>query len=95
MAKVRVHELAKELGQPSKVVLQKLQDMGEFVRSASSTIEAPVARRLREQFPGEKSGGTPAPGTPKPAGAPRPGGGSVPKPGSKPAPRAQAPAEPA
>jgi translation initiation factor IF-2 len=85
VAKVRVHELAKELGQPSKVVLQKLQDMGEFVRSASSTIEAPVARKLRGEFPAasgdsenkkggkpEKSGSAaPRPGAARP-GPPRP-----------------------
>ncbi len=51
MAKVRVYELAKELGVESKVVLAKLQDMGEFVRSASSTVEAPVVRKLKEVFP--------------------------------------------
>ena len=45
--KPRVHELAKELGVESKTVLAKLKEMGEFVKSASSTIEAPVARRLR------------------------------------------------
>ncbi|MGH3424758.1 MAG: translation initiation factor IF-2 N-terminal domain-containing protein, partial [Nocardioidaceae bacterium] len=50
MAKVRVHELAKEFGVPSKVVLSTLSDMGEYVRSASSTVEAPVERRLKEQF---------------------------------------------
>src|SRR6266508_375166 len=46
--KARVHELAKELGVSSKVVLTKLNELGEFVKSASSTVEAPVARRLRE-----------------------------------------------
>ncbi len=51
MAKVRVHELAKQLGMESKVVLAKLKEMGEFVTSASSTIEPPVARRLIEAFP--------------------------------------------
>ena len=51
MAKVRVYELAKELGVESKVVLAKLQEMGEFVRSASSTVEPPVVRRLREAMP--------------------------------------------
>ncbi len=51
MSKVRVYELAKELGYDSKTVLAKLQDMGEFVRSASSTIEPPVARRLKEALP--------------------------------------------
>ena len=54
MAKVRVHELAKQLGMESKEVLAKLQEMGEFVRSASSTIEPPVARRLIEAFPNAK-----------------------------------------
>ncbi|MCF8550815.1 MAG: translation initiation factor IF-2 N-terminal domain-containing protein, partial [Candidatus Nanopelagicales bacterium] len=58
MSKVRVYELAKELGYDSKTVLAKLQDMGEFVRSASSTIEPPVARRLKEALP---------PAEPKPA----------------------------
>ncbi len=46
---VRVHELAKELGVPSKVILSTLQDMGEYVKSASSTVEAPVVRRLNEE----------------------------------------------
>jgi translation initiation factor IF-2 len=50
VAKVRVYELAKELGVESKVVLTKLNELGEFVRSASSTIEAPVVRKLRESF---------------------------------------------
>uniref|UniRef100_UPI001179ACF4 translation initiation factor IF-2 N-terminal domain-containing protein n=2 Tax=unclassified Kineosporia TaxID=2626061 RepID=UPI001179ACF4 len=53
MAKVRVYELAKELGIESKVVMAKLQEMGEFVRSASSTVEPPVVRKLREDFPAE------------------------------------------
>ena len=57
MAKVRVHELAKQLGMESKVVLAKLKEMGEFVTSASSTIEPPVARRLIEAFPNAKVDG--------------------------------------
>ncbi|WP_283134335.1 translation initiation factor IF-2 [Rhizohabitans arisaemae] len=52
MAKVRVYELAKEFGVESKAVMAKLQEMGEFVRSASSTIEAPVVRKLKEAFSG-------------------------------------------
>ena len=51
MAKVRVYELAKELGLESKDLLAKFQEVGEFVRSASSTVEAPVVRRLMEKFP--------------------------------------------
>ncbi|WP_414974501.1 translation initiation factor IF-2 [Gordonia sp. (in: high G+C Gram-positive bacteria)] len=53
VAKARVHELAKELGVPSKTVLERLKEQGEFVKSASSTVEAPVARRLRESFAGQ------------------------------------------
>ena len=47
---VRVYELAKELGVESAVIMIRLQAMGEFVRSAASTVEAPLARRVREQF---------------------------------------------
>ncbi|MGV0750327.1 translation initiation factor IF-2 N-terminal domain-containing protein, partial [Mycolicibacter minnesotensis] len=63
MAKARVHELAKELGVTSKEVLARLSEQGEFVKSASSTVEAPVARRLRESF----GGGKPAPKAEAPA----------------------------
>jgi translation initiation factor IF-2 len=52
--KARVHELAKELGVTSKEVLARLNEQGEFVKSASSTVEAPVARRLREALGGGK-----------------------------------------
>ncbi|GFG85648.1 translation initiation factor IF-2 [Mycolicibacter algericus] len=55
MAKARVHELAKQLGVTSKEVLARLSEQGEFVKSASSTVEAPVARRLRESFGGGKA----------------------------------------
>ncbi|HYZ53270.1 MAG TPA: translation initiation factor IF-2 N-terminal domain-containing protein, partial [Streptosporangiaceae bacterium] len=82
MAKVRVYELAKEFGVESKAVMVKLQEMGEFVRSASSTIEAPVVRRLKEAFgpdgakqgQGQQAGrGAPtAPSAPR-RGTPRPG----------------------
>ena len=51
MSKVRVYELAKELGVESKVVLAKLAELGEFVRSASSTVEAPVVRKLKDAMP--------------------------------------------
>ena len=50
MAKPRVDELAKELGLDCRVIRSALEDMGEYVRSDSSTIEPPVARRLRERF---------------------------------------------
>ncbi|MBO4210467.1 translation initiation factor IF-2 N-terminal domain-containing protein, partial [Micromonospora echinofusca] len=79
--KARVHELAKELGVESKTVLAKLKEMGEFVKSASSTVEAPVARRLRGAFVASAGQSTPAapsaaapaaPSTPTPA-PPTPG----------------------
>jgi len=60
VAKVRVYELAKELNVESKAVMAKLQELGEFVRSASSTIEAPVVRRLREAFPAPAAPAAPA-----------------------------------
>jgi len=46
-----VHELAKELGKSSKEIIAKLNEFGEFVKSASSTIEAPVVRKLKDAFP--------------------------------------------
>ena len=61
MSKVRVYELAKELGVESKVVLAKLAELGEFVRSASSTIEAPVVRKLKDAMPAAEA----APAKPK------------------------------
>ncbi|MEM6109288.1 translation initiation factor IF-2 [Mycobacterium sp. 050272] len=63
--KARVHELAKELGVTSKQVLARLNEQGEFVKSASSTVEAPVARRLRESFGGGKPASAGAKSAPK------------------------------
>jgi len=37
----------------SKVLLERLNGMGEYVKSASSTIETPVVRRYNEKFPTE------------------------------------------
>ncbi|HJT03373.1 MAG TPA: translation initiation factor IF-2 N-terminal domain-containing protein, partial [Pseudonocardiaceae bacterium] len=62
--KARVHELAKELGVTSKDVLKKLADLGEYVKSASSTVEAPVARKLRDSFPSEAAKTSHANGAP-------------------------------
>jgi hypothetical protein len=47
MDKPRVHEVARELGVESKTVLGKLREMGEPAKSASSTVERWVVRRLR------------------------------------------------
>ena len=56
MPKARVYELAKQLGVDSKTVLNKLEAMGEFVKSASSTVEPPVARRLKAAFASNAQG---------------------------------------
>ena len=54
MALPRVYDIAKELGIDSKVALAKLAELGEFVKSGSSTIAPPVAKKLREAFPDAK-----------------------------------------
>ncbi|MEJ1194864.1 translation initiation factor IF-2 [Pseudarthrobacter sp. CCNWLW207] len=99
MAKVRVHELAKELGITSKDAVTKLQELGEFVRSASSTIEAPVVRKLRNAYPdaaAKAAAPAAAPKAPAPSAESRP---AAPAPGpaapKAPAPAAAAPAAPA
>lgn len=48
--KPRVYEIATEFGVKSKEVMAKLQAMGEFVRSASSTVEPDALRELWEHF---------------------------------------------
>ena len=50
MAKLRVHELAKELGIASKELLAYLRDSGEFVKASSSALEPPVVRAVREHY---------------------------------------------
>ncbi len=61
MSKVRVYELAKALGIESKDIIAKLEEVGEYVKSASSTVEAPVVRRLHEKFPELKASAEKAP----------------------------------
>ncbi|PZF65222.1 translation initiation factor IF-2 [Curtobacterium sp. MCBD17_013] len=89
MAKPRVHEIASELGVDSKTALEKLKELGEFVKGPSSSIEPPVARKLRAAL--EASGATSSSAT-KPAApkaAPRP---QAPRPAA-PAPAPAAPVE--
>jgi translation initiation factor IF-2 len=64
----RVYELAKELGLESKALVSWLKDNGEFVRSASSTVEMPVERKVRAAFPDAAPAAEPA----KPKAAPKP-----------------------
>ena len=73
MAKLRVHELAKELGITSKELMGHLKEAGEFVKSSSSSLEPPVVRQMREKFaaaPKTKKADTkPAAKAPKPSAA--------------------------
>ena len=66
--KPRVHEIAAEYGVESKQVIEKLGSIGEFVKSSASTIEPPVARKLREAL--EKDGLTRQDTSAAPAKAP-------------------------
>ncbi|MDO5098016.1 MAG: translation initiation factor IF-2 [Corynebacterium sp.] len=90
--KLRVHELAKQLGVTSKELLATLKEKGEFVKTASSTIEPPVVKRMKEHY--ASLGITPADEAPKEkepakaAGAPKPG---APKPGAQAAAKPAAP----
>lgn len=51
--KPRVHEVAAEYGIDSKTALAKLKEIGEFVKTSASTIEPPVARKLRAALEAE------------------------------------------
>ena len=92
MAKLRVHELAKELGITSKELMGHLKEAGEFVKSSSSSLEPPVVRQMRERFAAapktKKADAKPAPKAPKP-GAAKP---APKKPAAPKAPAEQAPA---
>ena len=94
VSKVRVYELAKELGVESKVIVAKLAELGEFVKSASSTIEPPVARKLRDAFPAPAGGAPAAPKRSRTVAAPEPPASAEPAATAAPA-VAAAPAAPA
>ncbi|QOD94844.1 translation initiation factor IF-2 [Chryseoglobus sp. 28M-23] len=100
-----MHEIASELGIESKVALEKLKELGEFVKGPSSTIEPPVARKLRkaveeaglgapkaEEKPAAKA---PAKAAPKPAPKPAETVETAPESAEKPAPEAPAAEAPA
>ncbi|WP_047240423.1 translation initiation factor IF-2 [Corynebacterium epidermidicanis] len=88
--KLRVHELAKQLGITSKELLGTLKDQGEFVKTASSTIEPPVVKKMTEFYASQNGGSDAAaqPAASKPAAKPASTSGAkpgAPKPGAKPA----------
>ena len=97
--KPRVHEIAAELGIDSKRTLEKLKEIGEFVKGPSSTVEPPVARKLKAAFAEE--GVVPVPKKEKPAPAAKPAAAPAPAPAPEasapvdtPAPSADQPASP-
>ncbi|MBN9154382.1 MAG: translation initiation factor IF-2 [Microbacterium sp.] len=109
-AKPRVHEIASELGVDSKLALAKLKELGEFVKSPSSTIEPPVARKLRAALeadgakpasdaaaaPSARPAGRPGPARPAaPAATPAPAPAAAPAAAAPATPAAPAPAAPA
>ena len=69
--KPRVHEIAHEYGIDSKIALAKLKDLGEYVRGVSSTIEPPVARKLRAALEADGLKPVPADAAPAPKAAPK------------------------
>jgi translation initiation factor IF-2 len=83
VAKTRVHELAKEFGVESKFVLEKFKEMGEFVKSASSTVELPAEMRFRKEY-GEQLKTAAPPAAPAEAPAEKPAAKkATPKPPAK------------
>lgn len=94
MAKPRVHEIASELGVDSKTAMEKLKELGEFVKGPSSSVEPPVARKLRAALQADgasasKPAAAQTPSAPATAAAPK---SSAPKPGGpRPGPARPAP----
>ncbi len=70
MAKVRIYELARELGLESKAVLEQAQALGVAAKTASSSIEASDSELIklavteaRAATPGALTEAEPEPGT--------------------------------
>ncbi|MDR1354775.1 MAG: translation initiation factor IF-2 [Propionibacteriaceae bacterium] len=58
MAKVRVSELAKQLGISSKELIDELSAIGEFVKSSSSSVEDIVKFQVKKALAGKVSSAT-------------------------------------
>lgn len=76
MGKIRVHELAYELGVTSRQVLVELERLGQHTRSASSTVESSPAAWVRQAFAFTADGRPrlmrlPRPGLPAPGPTPQ------------------------
>lgn len=69
MAKIRVHELAKELGLPSKEMVDVLQGLGLDIKNHMSTMEDSQAVWVKKRL-GKHEAGSPKPPAAKPEAAP-------------------------
>ena len=50
MAKIRVHEMARELGMTNREVMDTLKSLGIDVKSHMSSVEDTLAKRVREKY---------------------------------------------
>ena len=96
----RVYDIAKELGIDTKDALAKLEQLGEYVKSGSSTIAPPVAKKLRDAFPNQPKAAAPvaakpAAETPAPAAPAAPATPASASPAAAATPASVAPASPA
>ena len=66
MSKVRLYEIAKELGKESKEVVARAKELGLDVKSHSSSVEADAGERIKSSF---KKAAAPQATTEKPAAA--------------------------
>ncbi|HET7312068.1 MAG TPA: translation initiation factor IF-2 [Mycobacteriales bacterium] len=60
MAKARVSALAKDIGKSSKELIEWLNANGEYVKTPSSTVEAPVVAKVLAAFPKVEKAEAPA-----------------------------------
>ena len=67
MSKVRLYEIAKELGKESKEVVARAKELGLDVKSHSSSVEADASERIKSSF--TKKAAAPQATVEKPAAA--------------------------
>lgn len=48
MAKIRIHEIAKELGYDSKEIIEKANELGLGIKTASNAVEPEIAAAIYE-----------------------------------------------
>jgi translation initiation factor IF-2 len=96
VAKTRVSELAKQYGISSKEAIAKLGELGEYVKTASSTIELPAEMKFKKAYGEQLLAAKASSGsqeTPAAKPAPKPSAEKAAAKPSAPEPAAQPPAE--